>query len=72
MVGSRPCVMNMLKLVNWELIGAATAAFICATMLFTLPKQEGRVYDCGLSEISPDYPIQVKEECRKARSEKIK
>ena len=22
-------------------------------------------YDCGIAEISPDYPIQVKEACRK-------
>ena len=26
---------------------------------------EGRVYDCTLAEISPDYPIEVKEECRR-------
>lgn len=28
-----------------------------------------KVYDCNLSEISPDYPIEVKEECRKLRYE---
>jgi|688.fasta_scaffold1085281_3 hypothetical protein len=27
------------------------------------------VYDCRLSEISPDYPIEVKEECRRLRLE---
>lgn len=27
------------------------------------------VYDCRLSEISPDYPIEVKEECRRLRYE---
>ena len=27
-------------------------------------------YDCSLSEISPDYPIQVKEACRKMRAER--
>jgi hypothetical protein len=26
---------------------------------------DGRYYDCSLAEISPDYPIKVKEECRK-------
>jgi hypothetical protein len=25
-------------------------------------------YDCSISEISPDFPIQVKEECRKLRA----
>jgi hypothetical protein len=63
--------MNMLKTVNWELLGALTAFVVCVTMLFTMPKQQGRVYDCGLAEISPDYPMQVKEECRKLRSQKI-
>lgn len=27
-------------------------------------------YDCSLSEISPDYPIAVKEACRKMRAER--
>jgi hypothetical protein len=26
---------------------------------------EGKVYDCTLAEISPDYPIEVKQECRR-------
>jgi len=25
-------------------------------------------YDCSVAEISPDYPVQVKEECRKLRA----
>jgi len=28
-------------------------------------------YDCSIAEISPDYPIQVKEGCRKLRAENI-
>jgi hypothetical protein len=28
-------------------------------------------YDCSISEISPDYPIPVKEQCRKLRAENI-
>jgi hypothetical protein len=28
-------------------------------------------YDCSISEISPDYPIEVKEACRKLRAENI-
>lgn len=59
----------MLSKINWELIGALTALFICVTMLFSFPQQEGKVYDCSIAEISPDYPIKVKEECRKLRSE---
>jgi hypothetical protein len=30
---------------------------------------EGRVYDCTLAEISPDYPIEVKQECRRLLKE---
>ena len=26
-------------------------------------------YDCSIAEISPDYPIKVKEECRKLNAE---
>ena len=33
-----------------------------------LPKEA--VYDCRLSEISPDIPVDVKEKCRKLRSNK--
>lgn len=33
---------------------------------------EGRVYDCSLSEISPDFPQKVKEECRRLRYEQWK
>jgi hypothetical protein len=28
------------------------------------------VYNCELAEISPDYPIEVKNQCRKLRSNK--
>ena len=40
--------------------------------LFTVPPPKGKVYDCSLSEISPDYPLEVKEGCRKLRAEKFK
>jgi hypothetical protein len=30
------------------------------------------VYNCGISEISPDFPLEVKEKCRKLNAEKIK
>ena len=28
-----------------------------------------RIYNCSISEISPDYPLAVKEECRKLRAD---
>lgn len=30
-----------------------------------------RVYDCSLSEISPDFPPEVREECRRKRAKYI-
>jgi hypothetical protein len=30
------------------------------------------VYDCSLAEISPDYPQEVKNECRKLRMEELR
>lgn len=39
------------------------------SMLLDPIKATGRVYDCSLAEISPDFPIEVKNECRKLRSE---
>ena len=33
-----------------------------------LPKEA--VYDCRIAEISPDIPVDVKEQCRKLRSNK--
>jgi hypothetical protein len=37
---------------------------------FTLPRHGEVVYNCEIAEISPDYPIAVKEQCRKLRAEK--
>ena len=39
-------------------------------MLFTdISDNRVRVYDCSLAEISPDYPLEVKEECRNLRKQ---
>ena len=35
---------------------------------FIAPDHRIVVYNCELAEISPDYPMQVKEDCRKLRS----
>lgn len=31
---------------------------------------EYQVYDCSISDIDPDYPPEVKEQCRRIRSER--
>jgi len=32
---------------------------------FTLPRHGEIVYNCSIAEISPDFPVEVKEQCRK-------
>lgn len=54
-----------------------TALVLLSVMLFIVaiylaangPKY--RVYDCSLSEISPDFPPEVREECRRIRAKYI-
>jgi hypothetical protein len=36
-----------------------------------LPRKSEVVYNCSLAEISPDFPIEIKEGCRKLRMDKI-
>ena len=42
------------------------AVFFLLSVDFYIDKQTPRViqYDCSIVEISPDYPVQVKEDCR--------
>jgi len=51
------------------MLGASVLAF-GFYMAFKYPHVTVR-YDCSISEISPDYPIEVKEACRKLRANKI-
>jgi len=39
--------------------------------LMSQPKHGVVVYGCSMAEISPDYPMKVKEECRKVQSGRI-
>ena len=36
---------------------------------YALPRKSEVVYNCDLAEISPDFPIEVKKQCRKIRNE---
>jgi hypothetical protein len=56
-----------------RLIAIGAALLIILTVLFTdFGKSKGRYYDCRLSEISPDFPTEVREQCRKLRLEQYK
>jgi hypothetical protein len=51
----------------------AVAFLIAVPIIFlSLPKKGDVIrYDCSISEISPDFPLEVKEQCRKLRAENI-
>jgi hypothetical protein len=51
-------------------LGALAATVVWLALLSFIPMPEVRIYDCNLSEFHPDYPPEVKEECRKKRIQK--
>jgi hypothetical protein len=61
--------MSDIKLVILFIIAIA---LVWGTVLeFVIPKHGVVVYDCRLSEISPDFPVDVKNACRKLNSGRI-
>ena len=53
----------------------AVIAFMCLQALFfvyTAESLKGRTikYDCSIAEISPDFPPQVREQCRQLRAQR--
>lgn len=65
-------MQNPIKRTHLEYLFVATVLIGSVAFLVMSPAPKGRVYDCSLSEISPDYPLEVKEECRKLRAKKFK
>jgi hypothetical protein len=64
----------MIKRESLDFVVAIVLAFVALISVvyynYTHPRIVVR-YDCSIAEISPDYPIQVKEGCRKLRAENI-
>jgi len=56
-----------------EIAVVAIAVLIAIPIVFlSLPKKGDVIrYDCSISEISPDFPLEVKEQCRRLRAENI-
>ena len=52
------------------IIGAVCLPIGIAIAYFSLPRHGVIVYNCSIAEISPDYPVSVKEECRKLNAGK--
>ncbi len=63
---------NLTKRENIEALILAVATIIAILLvIFFLPSQRTKVYNCNLAEISPDFPPQVREECRRIRAKNI-
>lgn len=62
-------MQNSFKRSHLEILFVATVLIGAITFLVMTPTPTVRVYNCSISEISPDYPVEVKQECRKLRAE---
>jgi len=64
---------SIIKRETIEMWVVAVAFLIAVPIIFlSLPKKGDVIrYDCSISEISPDFPLEVKEQCRKLRAENI-
>jgi hypothetical protein len=66
-------MQNFTKRETVEIAVVAIAFLIAIPIIFlSLPKKgDVIVYNCSISEISPDFPLEVREQCRKLRAENI-
>ena len=55
-----------MKNIVFALIAVITALAM-AWFLWLISPEQGRYYDCSLAEFHPDYPKEVREECRRIR-----
>jgi hypothetical protein len=44
---------------------------LIGVVLFDMHYPTIKYYDCSLAEISPDFPIEVKQECRKIKQNTV-
>lgn len=64
-------MQNPIKRTHLEFLFVAVIFIGSVIFLFSTPTPRVKVYDCSIAEISPDYPVDVKNECRKVRANKI-
>lgn len=63
-------MMNNIKLgLKWFFIVSGVLIWLAILIVYGGDHKEV-VYDCRLAEISPDFPPEVRNECRKLRSVK--
>lgn len=54
------------------LVISVAALAIAIFLAVSVPQPQGKVINCGIAEISPDFTTEMREACRRARMEKIK
>lgn len=57
----------MNKVLHYFLVFLLVTAFWAGVLSMVPAPDSGRYYNCDLAEISPDIPLEVKEQCRKLR-----
>ena len=64
-------MIKLIKIIGLTFIGVGLLLAMIGLIVIGnhLPREQ--VYDCSLAEFHPDYPPQVREECRRLRSAKI-
>jgi len=64
-------MQNTIERTHLEFLFVAVVLVGSIIFLFATPPQKVKIYDCSIAEISPDFPVEVKNECRKIRAENI-
>lgn len=59
--------MNTLKNIVVYFFACIGFAFLVIALYDKLVPVDVKVYNCDLAEISPDYPVEVRDECRRIR-----
>ena len=55
----------------WFIVPIVAVMVIMGVMFYNVAEKTVVMYNCDIAEISPDFPIEVKEQCRKLRSGRI-
>ena len=53
------------------IVGVFLSILFMSIVFAYLPRHGVIVYNCSIAEISPDYPPEIKNECRKLNVEKV-
>ena len=64
-------MIKLLKVIGLVIIFVCLLLAMIGIIVFNSDMPNRQYYDCSMAEFHPDYPQQVKEECRRLRSAKI-